>query len=352
MSQNNWKKPFHDLGQDLRSLLNTKHKLFHNNLMTPFHEAKQVDEVVGQLEPALDGEQLVGVIETPTSGCKHHAHYYFGNEDAFNSLRQLLGKLDVLVKRMPVGMLPEYALPSMDDPKDRNLVLWSNILYFLAWEFELWYLDADVEFQESIGVFPFDRWTNLSKPVNADPRPILTHERSAQGKFEKWPEMFQRDNCRLPDVIDSYLIDVGSNISGEFLRASVAAVGIIIGMLDTRVPSVSVKGKFEKRPRQRRKLRDRIVSEKFLIVTLLLNIHDPEANPDGWNESLTQEDIARELGWISPTTGKPLQKKVRDRLLEIFPNGGHNFYKRCLINESSWEKLRDQMNGDAVTWSK
>ena len=339
MVESDWKRPFHQLGQDLRNLTAENGSLYHANLMTPFHGAGEAESIVGSLEPALMGYELVRVIETPTKGCEHHAHYFFGAKEHIDRLGKLLSPLDSWVKKIPAGLLPEYHVPSSMAPVDRMLVLWANILYFLAWNFDAWYLDADVEYQERIDVLPFKRWTELPRPADADPRPILTHATESLGTFTSWPGKFQREACELPEIIDAYLIDVGIEICGEFLKASIAATDIMVGILDAYEGTNSRRGVVPRRPRTRRKRADRIRTEKFLIEALLLSHHDPKANPTGCMTVLTQEEIATRLGWISRTTGKPLQKRVFDRMLEIFPQGGHRFYRQCFTDEQSLKVL-------------
>ncbi|WP_237228829.1 hypothetical protein [Rubinisphaera sp. JC750] len=343
MGESDWKRPFHQLGQDLRSLLAEDGVLYHANLMTPFHEAGKAESVVESLEPALMGHELVHIIETPTNGGKYHAHYFFGAREQIDRLGKLLSPLDSWFKKIPAGLLPEYNLPSSMAPEDRKLVLWANTLYYLAWNFDAWYLDADVEYQEKIDVLPFKRWTELPKPADADPRPILTHANESQGTFTSWPSKFQREACRLPEVIDAYLIDVGNEVCGEFLKASTAATDIIVGILDTHAGIKSGRGVVPRRTRTRHKRADRIWTEKFLIEALLLSHHDPKANPTRCMTVLTQEEIATRLGWISRATGKPLQKRVFDRMLEIFPQGGHRFYRQCFTDEQSLKVLIKDM---------
>jgi len=323
------------------------HRLFHANAMTPFHDATQAEVLKGILEPAYMEHEIVRVIESPTLGCRHHAHYFYGSRNACERLGDLLGNLQSWLKEVPSGLLPDYQLPSSMSPTDQNLVLWANIVYFLAWDFDLWYLDAAIEFQDPLNAASFWPWEDFKKPADANPCPFLTHEKSAQGTFEPWSYNFQRQSCRLPDVIDAYLIDVGENICGEFLRASIAATDIIVGLLDSRGregQTSSPRSIPRRKPTRRRvKKVDAIESDKFSIIVCLLKNHIEDRNPKTCRVPMTQEDIATQLGWISEKTGRPLQKRVHDRMKELFPSGGHRFYRNCFTNDGTCSRFLKEL---------
>ncbi len=334
-----WKKPFYELGNNLRSLINEDLKLFHANLMTPFDGAEESKNVIPYLEPALDGYSHLTTIETPTRGCEFHAHIFFGDQQALDSLRTLIRQLPKWLKDVPPGLLPDYELPQTLDRFDRPLILWSNVVYFLAWEFDQWYLDASVEYHMGYRKREFDPWIRLRRPMDANPRPILTHEQGAIGSFEAWPARFAREECTLPPAIDAFLLDVGNNICGEFLRATAAAADIIAGILELKK-----QGKRHAKPVERRRTSrtkaQRIEDDNFELMLCLLSHDMRKRDTDVELGPLRQTEIAQRLKWVSKNTGRPNQSKVSKRMDRLFPRGGQKQYLSMFSHGETYSYLK------------
>ena len=201
--------------------------------MAPFHERKDLKDVVENLDPCFRGKSMVAVIETPTEGCQFHAHYFFGDSGGCKMLEHALLGIDDWLQAVPKELLPRFhvSYECINEPY-RNLTTWANLVYYLAWEIDAPYLQAAVEHQARIEVVRFFPWSEWPQPAGCDPRPILIHQGDSSGQFETLIERFGESEefqwC--PDIIDAYL--VGEEISGEFIVASLCAIDILIFMLD------------------------------------------------------------------------------------------------------------------------
>ena len=296
--------------------------------MAPFHEGKDLKEVVENLDPGDRGKVKVAVIETPTEGCQFHAHYFFGDSGGCKLLGHALSGIDDWMRAVPKELLPRFNVPcdGMYEPF-RNLVTWANLVYYLAWEIDAPYLQAAVEHQariEEVGFFPWSEWP---QPAGCDPRPLLIHQGDNSGQFEKMLRRFGESEefqwC--PDIIDAYL--VGEEISGEFISASLCAIDILVFMLDQVRGDEAVKQNELTTPIKRKSTkRSDIAKDIMLLKAFLRHHHDPNKNDETAQEPLTAEQIAEAMQWVNKA-GEPVQSRASRRMSDIFGPDAMNKYR-------------------------
>jgi hypothetical protein len=345
MSKSDWKLPFLRLRDQIRPSFNSRVKLYHGILMAPFHEGKDLKDVVENLDPCDRGKVKVAVIETPTEGCQFHAHYFFGDSGGCKLLGHALSGIDDWMRAVPKELLPRFNVPcdGMYEPF-RNLVTWANLVYYLAWEIDAPYLQAAVEHQarvEEVGFFPWSEWP---QPAGCDPRPLLIHQGDNSGQFEKMLRRFGESEefqwC--PDIIDAYL--VGEEISGEFIAASLSAIDILVFMLDQVRGDEAVKQNELTTPIRRKSTkRSRIANDIMLLKAFLRVYHDPNVNMKTAQEPLTAEQIAELMGWVNKA-GEPVQSRASRRMSNIFGPDAMNKYRALFegnLKKGFWKILGD-----------
>ena len=112
-----------------------------------------------------------------------------------------------------------------------NLALWSNLLLILASRHSRWHFAADVEFQQQLDQSTFCIWQELPQPPHLNPMAVLTHQNEIAVPFVEWPQLFANEQLRVPEYFGAYLRDAGSEICGDFLKASMSAIDVIVYML-------------------------------------------------------------------------------------------------------------------------
>jgi hypothetical protein len=326
MATLDWKAPFLQFRDQIRPLFDSGVKLYHGVLMAPFHEREELTEVVRSLEACHEGKTTVAVIETPTDGCNYHAHYFFGDSGGCQLLGHALSGIDDWLRAVPRALLPEFNVPCNSCYKpDGDLATWVSVVYYLAWEINAPYLQGAVEYQESIEEIVFYPWSEWPQPEGCDPRSLLIHQGNDSTQFEKFLERFgMSEEFRwCPDIIDAYLLN------GEFVAASLAAIDVLVFMLeqirgkDTVVPqNASAPHRKNRQSRSRR-----VSNDLILLREMLAELHNPEIHGEKALIPLTAERIATALEWISKS-GKPLQARVSRRMAELFgPNGMEKYRK-------------------------
>ncbi len=175
MATSNWKLPFLQFRDQIRPLFNSGINVFHGIVMAPCYDSNQVKEAVDELEAAITGKILVAIVETPTKNCKHHAHYFFGDEAACRVFEKSLDGLDRWIRAIPKNLLPEFHVPVSQFTKYRNTTKWACLVYYLAWELDLAYLQGMVEIRPFVANTSFVPWTDWPQPDGIDPRPLLIH---------------------------------------------------------------------------------------------------------------------------------------------------------------------------------
>ena len=328
MSKPNWKIPFLQFRDRIRPLFDSGVKLYHGILMAPFHEHKDLKDVVENLEACLRGKTKVAVIETPTVGCGVHAHYFFGDSGGCKLLGNTLSGISDWMRAVPKELLPQFSLPCdrMYEPY-RNLVTWANLVYYLAWEIDSPYLQAALEHQarvEEVGFFPWAEWP---QPEGCDPRPLLIHQGDNAGQFEKMLERFglSEEFRWCPDIIDAYI--VGEDMSGEFITASLAAIDILVFMLDRVRGDESAKQSEISTPIKRKSSKPRRISSDVILLKAFLRLHhDQKENGEKALIPLTAEQIAEAMQWFNDD-GEPVQSRASRRMTDIFGPDAMNKYK-------------------------
>ena len=230
MSRRDWKTPFLNLRDQLRPVYDANERIYHGVLMAPHHDSIDVEEAVSELEAAFEGKKLVRTIDTPTDGCSHHAHYYFGSNSAVNHLGRSLVGIEEWIQAVPETLIPEFQIPIVPNQVDCNLVRWANLVYFLAWEIDTPYLGALVEYQAltfETGFFPWIEWP---QPPDCDPRPWRIHQGDGVGRITSWESKFCDNDQWLPEIIDAFL--QGDLMIREFLAASLTAIDCLVYMLE------------------------------------------------------------------------------------------------------------------------
>lgn len=265
MSSSQWKTPFLQLQNNIRPLIELKHRLFYANVVLPFHDRTKAAEFANDLEPAYMDSDLVGIVETPTEGCKFHGHLYYGDTAVFQQMESLLRDLHSWVADMPTGLLPTLSVPRTDRQTLDNLALWSNLLLILASRHCRWHFAADVEFQQQLDLSSFCIWEELQQPPHLNPMAVLTHQNEIAVPFVKWPQLFANEQLRVPEYFGAYLRDAGSEICGDFLKASMSAIDVIVYMLSEQF-SQTPKSRSSAVTRDKRDVAKKLRSDRAKVL--------------------------------------------------------------------------------------
>ena len=327
MAKTDWKAPFLNLREQVRPLFDSDTRLYHGILMAPFHKQKALKEVVKNLPAAGMAKECVATIETPTDGCDFHAHFFFGDSGGCKILGQALDGIEDWMRAVPKELLPRFDVPSNTLVSAyQNLVTWTSLVYYLAWELDAPYLQATVEYQPRLEEVSSAPWSNWPQPKGCDPKPVLLHQETSSGDFYKFLERFGEPNedywC--PDIIGAFL--TADPMCAEFIKASLAAIDVLVFMLDrVRGPEV-VK---QKKPLNRKKLRrnDEATREVTYLKIFLREHHDPRQNPATALKPLTVEEIAGHMGWNEPGA----QVKASRRMAKIFGPNAMKKYKSIFL---------------------
>lgn len=306
MGRKEWKLPFKTLKDKIKPLEEAGLCLYHANMMTPFHDRDQVEEFTSFLEPAQMADDLVGVIEAPTASSRHHAHYFYGDRKAFSHLERELSGLHTWIADIPSELLPDFDLPSINSQTSKNIVLWSNLVYMLAWEYKRWYLSADVEYQMKLNRIDFRPWEELIQPPGIDPLAVLTHQKTGGIDFGAWTRRFQEASCTVPEYFGAYLRDAGSNLCGDFLRASLATIDLIFATsAELQITpdinavwkrnAVSDKRKASRTTRSSKPKRKELSPDEELLHSYLMALHQCESGQYCFVPFKNQGEVAKEL---------------------------------------------------------
>lgn len=342
MSREHWKRPFENLQQQLTPLVESNQGLFHGILMTPLHGRDEATQFANYLEPAQMADDLVGVVETPTRGCGFHAHYFYGDKKALILLQDLLSQLHTWVGAIPSGLLPEFTLPAIRNQKSKNLVLWSNLVYALAWRFDRWYFRACGEYQQRLDRIDFRPWEDLIQPPGVDLRAVLTHQKPGANEFQTWVPRFDAAARKIPEYVGAYLQDTGSHLCGEFLRASHAAIDLLgtLGSGSNRgvltPPAYKMALPTRKRRRTTRsnlKKGESLTEDGDVLLSFLIHHHGCHSGKPNY-QPIGQKQIAKELseridGWNQSRVSRSLDKLMSGikRFGEV--SGSQRYRKLC-----------------------
>ena len=332
MATSDWKAPFLRFRDQIRPLFDAGVNVFHGILMAPCHEGGEIDEAVNELEAAISGKDLVATVETPTKYCKHHAHYFFGDEAACRVFEKSLEGLDRWIRAMPKNLLPEFHLPIRQFTEYRNTTKWACLVYYLAWELDLAYLRSMVEIRPRVADTPFVPWSDWDQPDGSDPRPLLIHQGNSEGDLHPLITKFAAEGKHLPEIIDAYL--QGESLGAEFITASLAAVDALVFVLDqVRGQESAKQNELATSVKRKPKRGGRVTTDVTLLKAFLQIHHDPRETGRKALIPLTTEQIAISMQWFAKKSGKPLQSKASRRMTEIF-------------GENAMEKYRSIFEGD------
>lgn len=243
MAKSDWKKPFLQLQQSIEPMIALNNRLFHSNVCLPIHDRQRASAFSCYLEAAHMAEELAGIIETPTAGCGFHGHFFFGSSAVLQQMGTLLKDLHSRIDDMPEGILPAFALPRTARQTTHNLALWSNILLALTCSQSRWHFAADVEFQQQLDQIEFALWEELNQPPHLNPMAVLTHQKEIEVPFKQWKKRFEDNQLAIPEYFGAYLRDSGEQICGDFLKASMSAIDIIVYVLTERCTQVLTEGR-------------------------------------------------------------------------------------------------------------
>ena len=317
MNATNWESPFLGLKQRFRSLYEGNEPLLHSVMLMPHHGVSESAAIVDVLEPSFQGHGLIQSISTPTEGCRHHAHYFFGSRTILRQMSSALRGIRSWINALPEGLIPELQIPKLEDQTSEELVYWANLVYLVAFEVDAPYLQATVEYQQEFDCLGFSPWDMCPQPADCDPRPLMFHQRTTPVSFDAWKSQFDADGLRLPDVIDGYLC--GDQIVGDFLAASLAAIDVLIYMLPRIAKEQSGQRSKKRIPRNRSKQSEKEKERQRDVDGLrglFARVHNPNS-PSCRRSPLSQREIAEEMGWRSKT-GRLLQSRVNRRMTQLF----------------------------------
>ena len=325
MATSDWKAPFLQFKDRIRPLFDAGVNLFHGVLIAPSYTSSEVTEAVDDLEAAISGKVLVAAIETPTRNCKHHAHYFFGDESACRVFEKSLEGLDRWIRAIPKNLLPEFHLPVDQSTKYRNITKWACIVYYLAWELDLAYLRGMVEIRPTVADSAFEPWADWPQPDGNDPRPLLIHQGDSAGDLQPLIEKFAADGKHLPEIIDAYL--QGESLGAEFITTSLSAVDVLVFMLDQiRGQESARQNELACSIKRKPKRGGRVTTDVTLLKAFLRIHHDPRETGKKALDPLTTEQIAIAMEWFAKS-GKPLQSKASRRMTEIFGSNAMEKYR-------------------------
>ena len=334
MAKSDWKKPFLQLQQSIEPLIALNNQLFHSNVCLPFHDRQRASDFASYLEAAHRAEELAGIIETPTAGCSFHGHFFFGSSAVLQQMGTLLKDLHSWIDDMPEGILPAFSLPRTDRQTTHNLALWSNILLALAWSQSRWHFAADVEFQQQLDQIEFTLWEELNQPAHLNPMAVLTHQKEIEVPFIEWPKRFKDKELAIPEYFGAYLRDAGEQICGDFLKASMSAIDIIVYVLtecsaiaspEGRTHSTMKKSTSPATKRRNRSDRAKPNEEELLscdakqLLMWLLSHHGCSAGQPTSDAFDNQTLVARELTARGPTFDQVRVSRTLKELMSHIP---------------------------------
>jgi len=349
MTKQDWKIPFHKLKDQLQTLYDANQNVHHGVVMAPFHSHNAPDDfeqIIGELEAADVGKFRIYSIRTPGAEEALHAHYFYGDNGAFQSMCRSLSGIEGWMRDIPKNLVPKFAVPQFASQTERDLVRWVGLVYYLAWEFDTPYLSAMVEYNASMKEVSFFPWIEWPQPAGFDPRPFLIHRTDPYETIEDWKEKFAEEEefYYLPEIIDAYLL--GYPIIGEFVACSLTAIDCLIYMLEPVHGDREAARSFTKPIRKKPSRSNRMDNEVMLLKGFLRVHHDPKETGEKAFEPLTAEQIAVAMNWVSKS-GKPLQAKVSRRMTDVFGKDAMRKYRR-LIKRDIQPGFRDVLDDGTV----
>lgn len=329
-----WRTSFWKVRDAIRPLYESNVEVFHAIVFSLNRDATALAPMLDTLEPAYRGESLLQVIDSPTDGCATHQHVFFARDRrGFDALGRLLNDLDALLAAVPKGMLPVLNMPAVGSQVERNLTKWCSLLYHLAWEYEVNYLQAEMEHLDDLGCIGFFPWGECPQPSGCDPRRWLIHQGDSCEQIQVFKRRFEAEGHHFPDMIDSYLIE-------GVVSSSLAAIDLLTyraweEFSSSQPPAID-------KPKDRRATctaKSKHTNELLDVAALkheLLKHHFPPAGPCTL-DPIGQKELEKRLGWS--------QSRVSRRMAALFPNGGMFEYRECCRDNLGFGFLKRHSDG-------
>lgn len=327
MSKPDWKTPFLKFRDQIRTHLDAGVRLYHGILVSPFYEKHEINEIIENLAPADAGRPLALTIETPIEDSKYHAHFFYGDSSACGLLNLALSGIEDWLRGAPPGLLPQFNVTCKTHAFGREMVIWANLVYYLAWEIDAPYLQAVVEYQTLRERDGFVPWQLGAWPQNCDPRPGLIHQGKSNDQFTKFLATLSDPEIDkwCPDIIAAYL--QGEPFCCDFIGASMAALDILVFMFDqVRGQEPTGQSKLSTPAKKKSNKAGRVSSDVKLLKGFLRIHHDPRETGEKACTPLTAEQIAEAMQWTNES-GKPIQSKASRRMAEIFGANAMDKYR-------------------------
>jgi hypothetical protein len=334
-----WQTPFLDLKAELRSLHDAGLSIRHGLILSASRSEEELQFATEWLEPACQIKKLAKSIAVATDGCSFHSHLFFADDRrGLNQLDWLLDGIDAWVDDVPDRLLPKFEFPATESQTDRNLLRWTSLVYYLAWEFDEVYLQAELEHLPSNNMLPFLPWIECPQPKLCDPRPWMIHQGESKDRIRKWLDIFRNESINFPDVLSAYLVE-------DFVRSSLAALDLLVYRLPVEASYDSREAvKLSKQRRRPAKVSKNSDQDLLLLDATLRYLHLNEGAPSP-REPLTQEYIAEFIGWSQP--------RLSRRMKLMFPRGmkGYKDLFKGDVRRGLLRILQDKSREvDAAVW--
>ena len=283
-----WQMPFRKLKDALRVGYRDAHLTVHHAIvLSATRKLPELQAAIDWLEPCIEGGKQIHSIIVESDGITH-AHLFFGKtRTGMEFLSEKLHGLDGWLKRLPKGLLPKIEIPKLDSQADINLARWASLVYFLAWECDAVYLDAELEFRENAKSGTFLPWKECPQPPLCDPRDLLIRRTDSNEAIKTWTKKFEAEEKKLPEVIDTWL-------PKDLFFSSICAIDVLLFNLVDQREQASLTRQASK-DRKSKRSGNKFETDKFYLTSLLQGHHRPEN--ENADKPLKQPEIAELLGW-------------------------------------------------------
>ena len=211
----NWKRPLRRLKHSLRGLYDANQTIFHNVVFSLDKDATQLSKFAFMLEPAHE-QDCVRLLRVLTPGCATHEHHYFAKHpETYDTMATILYAIRQVMAEIPSGMIPKFRIPECRSPADEDMLRWVSLLYYLAWEYDEYCLQAELEYQEPLLDDGFSPWFECPQPPGCDPRPWLIHQGDSQESILECRNKFLKSGLSFPAMVSAYLTRDSVFIAGR-----------------------------------------------------------------------------------------------------------------------------------------
>lgn len=308
MANLDWKVPLLNFRDQIRPLFDGRVEVYHAVVMAPFHRRSMVGAAVRKLQAAMAGKTGIAAIETPTRDCDHHAHYFYGDKGAYVALGSALSGVEDWIQSAPPGLLPKFSIPRKSEGVKRDLVIWTCLVHYLAWKFNLPYLRSVCEFRPLLkegAIEPWSKWPH--QPEAIDLRPLLTHHGEFGGDMEPLKMVFAECDrfCYFPDLIAVQLLN--GKTTAEFIGASLAAIDVLVFMLEQVVARDEATIRGSANQQRKTKKADAVIDDTALLIAFLHHYHMTRVT-GAKGVPLTTTQIAAAMKWSQSKASRCMKK--------------------------------------------